>query len=86
MMIVNVGGIIFVTSYKESDKYIEVLRAEHDLNNFRITINRTLKPVQYELYLDYELFENDRYRKFSQNLFGSRKLEKIANYISKNLI
>ncbi len=86
-MIRNFGGIVFATSDRESDKYIEVLRAEHNLDNYVLEINKTLRPPQYELFFEYEeRQDNSSWRTLRRRLIESSKMWKIENFISTNIL
>lgn len=80
-MILTTRKMIFVTDPDDSDKYIENLRTEHDTNQYRIKIDRTIKPPYYELFREWK--ENKRM--LNDRLFASGKLEKIVKYINENL-
>lgn len=85
-MIQNIGGIVFATSDRESDKYIEVLRAEHNLDKYVLKIDRTLRPPQYTLFLeDEERRPDGSWRILRENLFESCKMWKIENYIKTHI-
>lgn len=80
-MILTTGKIAFVTDSDDSDEYIENLRTEYGTNQYRITINRTLKPPYYQLFHEWK----EGKRKLNRKLFASSKLEKIVNYINENI-
>lgn len=88
-MIINLGGLVFVTSERESDKYIEVLRSEYDTGNYKLIINNTIRPIFYELFFEWEeqqLIRNDlKWRTLHTNIFSSGKLSKIEKYIRENI-
>lgn len=80
-MILTTGKIVFVTDSDDSDEYIENLRTEYGTNQYCIKIDRTLKPPYYELFQEWK----EGKRKLNRRLFASSKLEKITNYIIKNI-
>lgn len=85
-MIQNIGGIVFATSDRESDKYIEVLRAEHNLDKYILKIDRTLRPPEYRLFLEYEERQADSsWRTFRHRLFETSKMWKLDNFIKTHI-
>ena len=42
--IIKLGDVIFVIDEERSDKYIQHYRAEHNGNNYRIKVDKTLNP------------------------------------------
>lgn len=80
-MILTTGKIVFVTDSDDSDCYIENLRTEYNTNLYCIKIDRTLKPSYYQLFHEWK----EGKRKLNRRLFASSKLEKITNYIIKNI-
>ena len=72
--IIKFGTVIFVIDEDRSDKLIQHYRAEHDGNNYRIKVDKTLNPPYYELFLDYK--QNGR--PTSLRLFATSELEKIG--------
>ena len=85
-MIQNFGGVVFATSDRESDKYIEVLRAEHNLDRYVLNVNKTLHPPQYELFYEYEEQRPDAsWRTLRRRLFESSQMWKIENFIKKQI-
>lgn len=88
-MIMNLGGLVFVTSERESSKHYEVLRTEYNTENYKLIINNTLRPTFYELFLEWEelrVVNNEpKWRTLHTNLWSSGKLWKIEKYISENI-
>jgi len=85
-MIQNIGGIVFATSDRESDKYIEVLRAEHNFDEYVLKIDRTLRPPQYALFLEYEERRPDgSWRTLRRRLFESSQMWKIEDFIKNHI-
>lgn len=73
--------MVFVTDKDNSDKYIEELITEHDTLHYRLIIDRTLRPPEYELFREW----TEGKRKLHTRLFSSSKREKIIRYINENL-
>jgi len=85
-MIRNIGGVVFATSDRECDKYVEVLRAEYNMDNYVLKINNTLRPPMYELSREYEVKRLDgTWRTLQQHLFESSKIWKIEDFIKKHI-
>ena len=74
--IIKFGTVIFVKDGERSDDLIQHYLAEHDGNNYRVKVDRTLRPPYYELFLDYK--QNGR--PTSLRLFATSELEKIGSY------
>ena len=74
--IIKLGDVIFVIDEERSDKYIQHYRAEHNGNNYRIKVDKTLNPPYYELFQDWK--QNGR--PTSLRLFATSDINKIATY------
>ena len=74
------GGLIFVKDGDESDKYIQVYRAEDNCVNYRLKVDCTTFAPYYELYLDWK----EGKRMLTSRLYASSKLEKIGVWITNN--
>lgn len=74
--IIKFGNVIFVKDEDASDDLIQVFRAEHGLNRYRLKVDRTLKPPYYELFTDFR----SNGREMSTKLFATSSLEKLRNY------
>lgn len=80
-MILTTDKMVFVTDSEASDEYIEDLITEFATNQYRIRINRTLRPPYYQLFHEWE----EGKRELNRELFSSSQLEKIVNYINENI-
>ena len=74
--IIQFGFVIFVKDEDASDDLIQIFRAEHGLNRYRLKVDRTLKPPYYELFTDFR----SNGREMSTKLFATSSLEKLRNY------
>ena len=77
-MMLATERIVFLTGPENSDRFIENLRTEYNIGQYRIMINRT--PPCYELF--HERQESKR-SSLNSRLFASSRPEKIVNYINK---
>jgi hypothetical protein len=73
--------MVFVTDGDNSDKYIEELITEHNTIHYKLKIDRTLKPPEYELFREWV---EDK-RRLHALLFSSSKIEKVIRYVNENL-
>lgn len=80
-MILTTKKMVFVTDPEDSNEYIENLRTEYNTNQYRISIDRTLKPPYYELFQEWK----EGKRKLHTLLFSSSKIEKVINYLDENI-
>ena len=80
-MILTTDKMVFVTNKDNSDEYIENIITEYGTNQYIIKIDRTLNPPYYQLFHEWK----EGKRQLSNCLFASSKLEKIVNYINKNI-
>lgn len=82
-MILNTGKTIFATDIKRTRQHFgnEQLIAEYNGYTYRISIDSSLRPPYYELYLEWE--EDDRV--LHKRLFASSSLVKIVAYINQHL-
>lgn len=80
-MILTTKKMVFVTDPEDSNEYIENLRTEYNTNQYRISIDRTLKPPYYELFQEWK----EGKRKLHTLLFSSCKIEKVTNYLDENI-
>lgn len=74
--IIKIGDVIFVKDDDTSDGLIDHYVAEHNMNRYRIKVDRTLKPPYYELFTDFK----SNGRMMSNRLFATSDLNKILNY------
>ena len=72
--IIEFDTVKVVIDEERRDKLIQHYMAAHDGNNYRIKVDRTLRPPYYELFLDYK--QNGR--PTSLRLFATSELEKIG--------
>lgn len=82
-MILKADKMLFVTDPEESDDYIEVLRTEYNTQSYVLKAYKDLPSSRpfYYLFLEYK----EGKRTLRKELFASSKIEKIINYIAKNL-
>lgn len=80
-MILTTERMVFVTDPEDSGKFIENLRTEYNTNQYRIAIDRTLKPPYYELFHEWK----EGKRMLHNRLFASGNPEKIIHFINENI-
>ena len=76
--IIKFGFVIFVKDEDASDDLIQIFRAEHGPNRYRLKVDRTLKPPYYELFTDY----SSNGREMSTKLFATSSLEKLLFWLN----
>lgn len=80
-MILTTDKMAFVTNQDKSDEHIEELITEYGTNQYRIKIDRTLRPPYYQLFHEWK----EGKRQLNNLLFASSKLEMVVNYINQNI-